>query len=134
MKTLKTLTLLFTLAIPAFADLTNVWASADFLNKNNETKIIDIRTPEEWKETGVIKNSHLITFFDRKGNFDLPKFLKELDGTVHKGERFAIICLTGSRTREVGRFLAYEKGYNVINLGGGIAKLISEGYPLTKPQ
>jgi len=29
--------------------------------------IIDIRLPEEWRETGVIKGSHRITFFNAGG-------------------------------------------------------------------
>ncbi len=33
--------------------------------------VVDVRTPEEWRATGVIPDSHLITFFDQRGNYDL---------------------------------------------------------------
>ena len=33
--------------------------------------VVDIRTPEEWRATGVIKGSHLLTFFDAQGSYDL---------------------------------------------------------------
>ena len=39
--------------------------------------VIDIRTEVEWHETGVISNSHPLTFFDKDGNeirlFDDPE-------------------------------------------------------------
>jgi len=45
-------------------------------------KIIDIRTKPEWIETGIIKGSILITFFDEKGQYDAAKFLSQLDSKI----------------------------------------------------
>jgi rhodanese-related sulfurtransferase len=117
--------ILFT-ATTLMAQLQNVWVTPDFLKK--DIKIIDIRTPGEWKETGIVKGAYTIMFFDEKGKFDLPKFLSKLDKVVKKGEQFALICRTGSRTAEISKFLSSELGYNVINLGGGMMKLMHEGY------
>lgn len=110
----------------ASAELQNVWVTQDFL-KNN-IKIIDIRTPGEWVETGIVKDSYPIMFFNEQGQYDIPKFLAQLNAVVKKGEKFAIICRTGSRTSMVGDFLGREMGYDVINLAGGIQKLMQEGY------
>lgn len=93
-------------------------------------KIIDIRTKQEWKETGIVKDSILITFFDNIGRYDTDKFLKELDTHVNKDEQFAIICRTGNRTTSVGNFLS-DFGYNVINLQGGVVSLSNQGYKFT---
>ena len=92
------------------------------------TKIIDIRTPGEWMQTGIVAGSYPIMFFDEQGRFDVEGFLKQLNSVVKKDEQFAIICRTGSRTAEVGSFLGNRLGYHVINLAGGIQKLMQEGY------
>ena len=117
---------LLLLATSLFAELQNVWVTKDFLNKN--IKIIDIRTPAEWRETGIVKGSIPIMFFDEQGNYDVPKFLKDLNKVVKKDEQFALICRVGSRTGMVSEFLSKDMGYKVINLKGGMMKLISEGY------
>jgi rhodanese-related sulfurtransferase len=122
----KIIITLLLLATSLMAELTNVWATPDFTEKN--IKIIDIRTPAEWKETGVVKDSYTIMFFDEKGNFDVESFLKQLNMAVKKDEQFALICRVGSRTGMVSEFLSEKLGYNVINLKGGIMKMIHEGY------
>ena len=113
-------------ATSLFAELKQEWATEKFLQKN--IKVIDIRTPAEWRETGIVKGSYPIMFFDEQGNYDVPKFLKALDKVVKKDEQFALICRVGSRTGMVSEFLANKLGYKVIDLKGGIMKLISEGY------
>jgi len=100
-----------------------------FSNKN--LTIIDIRTEAEWIETGIVKNSHLITFFDEKGSYNIPKFMSELSKVTKKGVPFALICRTGSRTRLVSDFLD-KNGYRVINLLGGIMYAKSTGVKLVK--
>ena len=109
-----------------FAELHNVWITPEFLHKN--IKIVDIRTPTEWKETGIIQGSYTIMFYDERGNFDVESFLKQLDKIVKKDESFALMCRVGSRTGVVSEFLSNKFGYKVINLKGGIMKIIKEGY------
>lgn len=108
------------------AELTQVWATPQFVEK--KMKIIDIRTPAEWKETGIVEGSYTIMFFDEKGNFNLEIFLRQLDMVVKKDEPFALICRVGSRTGMVSEFLSERLGYKVTNLKGGIMKMIYEGY------
>jgi len=108
------------------AELTQVWSTPGFADKG--IKIIDIRTPAEWKETGIVKDSYTIMFFDEKGDFNLENFLRQLNMAVKKDEQFALICRVGSRTGMVTEFLSEKLGYKVINLKGGIMKMIHEGY------
>ena len=108
------------------AELHQVWATPQFVENN--MKIIDIRTPAEWRETGIVKGSYTIMFFDEKGNFNVEIFLKQLDMVVKKDEPFALICRVGSRTGMVSEFLSERLGYKVTNLKGGIMKMIHEGY------
>jgi len=108
------------------AELQQVWSTPAFADKN--IKIIDIRTPAEWIETGIVKDSYTIMFFDERGDFSVENFLKQLNMAVKKDEQFALICRVGSRTGMVSEFLSEKLGYKVINLKGGIMKMIQEGY------
>lgn len=105
----------------------NIWASPELIESLN-IKIIDIRTPFEWNQTGIVEGSHTLTFFDSMGRYDIKKFTEELDKIVNKDEKFAVICRTGSRTSQVASLLNQHYGYNAVNLKGGIMKLIGEGY------
>ena len=108
------------------AELQQVWATPQFADKN--IKIIDIRTPAEWKETGIVKGSYTIMFFNEQGDFSVESFLRQLNMVVKKDESFALICRVGSRTGMVSEFLSEKLNYKVINLKGGIMKMIHEGY------
>jgi len=97
---------------------------------DSKIKIIDIRTPAEWKATGVVKGSLPIMFFDENGNYDMNGFLAELNKKVKKNERFAVICNSGNRSKVLGTYLGKQLGYNVIDLDGGIQYAIGKKMPL----
>jgi len=84
--------------------------------------IIDIRTPSEWKQTGVIPNALKITFFTKKGIN--PKFLYQLQkNNISKTSKFAIICRTGHRSKIATKILK-DNGYiHTIDLEGGMFRL-----------
>lgn len=111
------LALLF-LSVSLFAELKNEYISKDLLNSN--TPIVDIRTPPEWRETGLLKGAIPIMFFTQRGDYDIDKFLKELNEKVDTKKPFALICHTGNRTSILAPWLAKEMGYDVINLKGGM--------------
>lgn len=82
--------------------------------------VVDIRTEGEWKESGIIQGAIPITFFNEKGQYDLEKFLAELNAKVDTSKEFALICRSGSRTNMVGKYLSDKLGYKVINIQGGM--------------
>lgn len=92
-------------------------------------KIVDIRTEPEWKQTGIVRGSYTITFFDEKGNYNAQEFLTKLDKVVNKQEPFGLICRTGNRTTTVAKFLKKAGYRNVINLEGGVTKASRNGIP-----
>ena len=120
---LSFLTLLFSSLL--FAELRHMDVSEDIVKSG--MKIIDIRTAPEWKETGLVENSIPITFFNDQGRYDAAAFVAELNKHVKKDREFALICRTGNRTVAVSEFLS-KQGYKVVNLKGGIKRLISQGY------
>jgi rhodanese-related sulfurtransferase len=97
---------------------------------DSKIKIIDIRTPAEWKTTGLVKGSLPIMFFDESGNYDMNGFLAELNKRVKKNERFALICNSGNRSKVLGTYLGKQLGYSVIDLDGGIQYAIGKKMPL----
>lgn len=117
--------------------LTFTTLTADYIRQpidqklvDSKIKIIDIRTPAEWKTTGLVKGSTPIMFFDEQGNYNVDDFLGKLNKVVKKGEKFALICNSGNRTQTVGTFLGKQMGYNVIDLQGGIQYAIGKKIPL----
>jgi rhodanese-related sulfurtransferase len=106
------------LSLSLFADLKNEYITKELLNSN--IPIIDIRTPAEWKETGLLKGAIPIMFFNERGGYNVNAFLKKLNQKVDTSKPFALICRTGSRTSMVSAFLSKELGYKVINLKGGM--------------
>jgi rhodanese-related sulfurtransferase len=124
---LKNLLGLLLLSSVAFAKITNIPVTIEFIEKT-PMKIIDIRTEKEWQRNGIIYGAYLITFFDNSYGYDSKKFLEELNQIVTKDEQFAIICNTGSRTKLISNFLGKKHDYDVVNLVGGMKKLQKEGF------
>ena len=87
---------------------------------DSKIPIVDIRTPAEWKETGLLKGAIPIMFFDQNGKYDIQTFLKELNAKVDTKKEFAIICHTGKRTSMIAPWMSQKLGYKVINLQGGM--------------
>ncbi len=102
--------------------------------KAQGVQIIDIRTPREWNETGVIEGSHLLTFFDERGRYNFPAWLSELNQIVDPDEPFVLVCRTGSRTGLVGRALAEQLNRpGVHHASGGIRQWMRAGNAVYEP-
>ncbi|MDD5401250.1 MAG: rhodanese-like domain-containing protein [Sulfurimonas sp.] len=87
---------------------------------DSKMPIVDIRTPSEWKETGLLQGSIPIMLFDEKGKYDLNDFLQKLNSAIDTKKPFAIICRTGSRTKILASFLSQKMNYEVVNIKSGI--------------
>ncbi len=82
--------------------------------------LIDIRTPPEWKETGVARGAKLLNMLHPQG---APGFTNALLDKV-KGDKnapIALICRTGNRTTQVQRYLQSQGFTNVYNVKEGMA-------------
>ena len=103
-------------------------------NIAHKAVLIDIRRPEEWRQTGIIKGSHLLTFFDKRGNYNVQLWMEQFHKIVKKDQPVILICRTGNRTGMVSRFLDQKLGYKNINhLSRGITQWIKYGNPVVKP-
>jgi rhodanese-related sulfurtransferase len=82
--------------------------------------LIDIRTPPEWKQTGVARNAVLVDMLHPRGAAGFMNAVLEKVG----GDRtapIALICRTGNRTTQVQRFLMAQGFTQVYNVTEGMA-------------
>ena len=117
---------LYILTTQAFAEVKEANNQKIISLMQSGVPIIDIRRAEEWSDTGVIKQSNLLTFFDKQGNHNIDKWLPELKKIVKEGDPVIIICRSGRRSGIVSKFLDEQAYYtNVYNASGGILSWIS---------
>jgi len=86
-------------------------------SKQGSLLIIDIRTPEEWRETGVIPGARRADFY-RGPNALLKSVLEMVDG--NKDAPIALVCHSGSRTIQAQKFLQAQGFTQVYNLREGM--------------
>ena len=120
--------------VPLRAEITLVDSAALERLLERGVPVIDIRTPEEWRETGVIEGSHLLTFFDAQGRYDFRAWLTEFARIASRYEPFALICDSGGRTGLVSQILDTHLGYErVYDVPGGIVRWVMENRPTVEP-
>ena len=82
--------------------------------------LIDIRTPAEWKETGVAKGAMLINMLHPQGASGFAStLLEKVNGD--RNAPIALICRTGNRTTQVQRYLQSVGFTQVYNVKEGMA-------------
>ncbi|MFT5396853.1 MAG: rhodanese-related sulfurtransferase [Gammaproteobacteria bacterium] len=96
--------------------------------------VIDVRTPGEWKQTGIVEGSIPIMFFDEKRQAHPQQWMQQASEFIDPNTSVAIICRTGSRSKAVGDFLVKQHKYqNVYNVTGGIKDWVISGNKTIKP-
>ena len=124
----------FFLSITLFFLLNSTQLFAEFYEVNNEkikillensVPLIDIRTESEWNETGVINSSHLLTFFDKDGNYDFKKWMIEVEEIADENGPVIIMCRSGRRSRIVSNMIIKENNeYLIYHATNGIKSWI----------
>ena len=118
----------------AFAEIVNVNnEQIKELSKNN-IPIVDIRRSSEWDQTGVVPNSILLTFFDKKGNYNLDKWYEQLRLKINEGEPIILICRTGRRTKIIAEMMNKKFDNVIYNAKDGITSWIDEKLITVKPR
>ena len=83
--------------------------------------VIDIRTPMEWKQTGIIKGAHKMMFFAPNGQPDIANWFFELGHLVKsKKDPVLIYCAHANRSKALGKGLEQMGFEHVYELKGGI--------------
>jgi rhodanese-related sulfurtransferase len=119
------------LALNARADVTHIDNEELARLMAAGVPVIDIRTEPEWKETGIVHGSRLMTFFDERGRADPPAWLAKLDGIAKPDQPVILICRTGNRTGVLAKFLDEKVGYRkVYNVRQGIHAWMRDKRPV----
>ena len=114
---------------PPYGNLDNAQLQTMLQDK---VPLYDIRRAEEWRQTGVIQGSQLLTFVDAGGRVK-PDFLNRFTSAVGKDDAVILICRTGNRTSTLARYLVEQMGYTqVFNVRHGITRWISDDRPIKK--
>ena len=117
----------------AFAEIVNVNNNQiKELSKNN-IPIIDIRRSSEWQQTGVVPKSILLTFFDKKGNYNFDKWYDDLSVKINSDKPIILICRTGRRTRIIAEMMDKKFDNVIYNAKNGITSWIKENNITVKP-
>lgn len=101
----------------------NVLNANELIEKNSTNpnfELIDVRTPNEYKE-GHLKNSILLPLDE------IYKWSETLD----KKKEYLIYCRSGGRSGVACNFLK-EKGINAINMEGGILEWEEKEFTIEK--
>ena len=125
---------LFLFTSQVFAEVKEVDNDEIIALMQSGVPIIDIRRADEWHDTGIIKQSELLTFFDKQGNHDIEKWMSELKKVANTSDAVIIICRSGGRSRVVANLLDQEANYsNVYDATNGILSWINSKNKTVKP-
>ena len=90
------------------------------LAAEGDLTLIDIRTPEEWRHTGVASGARLVNMVHPGGTEGFVRdILAQVDGDPDAP--IGLICRTGNRTTHVQRVLASHGFSRIYNITEGMA-------------
>ena len=112
-------------ASSAFAKIATLGATPENIKtlEDGNAQIIDVRTPAEWQETGVIKGAKLVTLIDDEQK--VQEALKEAG--VDLAKPVAFVCKSGRRSMHAARLVDSDER-DVTSLDGGMSELIKKGF------
>ncbi len=110
------------------ADETSIISAEEALKRSEEGElmIIDVRSPGEWRQTGIPRGAETVTIHNRSG---VTGFMAELKETVgpDKDQPVAFICASGVRSsaaEQIMRGLGYT---NIMNIREGMLGNAEDG-------
>jgi rhodanese-related sulfurtransferase len=118
--------------IPVAADdlATVTVQQAEALRKDG-IRILDVRRSEEWRETGIVPGSILVTAFDAEGRLN-SAFLQSVRQQTDSTQPLMLICRSGNRSAKISTLLQQAGYAHLYNVAGGIHAWQSEGLPVER--
>jgi rhodanese-related sulfurtransferase len=131
--------IIFIFLLTCFAK-SNVFAETIDINNDeikklikNNVPIVDIRTSDEWNQTGVIPNSILLTFFKKNGTYNFETWHKELGYVIDTNKPYVLICRSGRRTKIISQMINNKSGNTIYNAKYGINSWMQSNLKTVKP-
>lgn len=116
------LTLLFFVGFSLAYENLNSQAFYNIIQKEKDIILLDVRTPQEYKEDGHIPGSILIPIQV------LPQNIKQLE--QFKNKKILVYCRSGNRSAIASKYLEQNGFKNVYNLKSGIIDWKKQGFPI----
>ncbi len=118
----------------SFSDLSSEEMTTYITEGEGDVVVIDVRTPQEWAQTGIIASSQPIMYFDDHFAPHKSEFLSQLSQVVNgnKNKTIILICRSGQRSKLVAGILEREGYTKVFNHKNGILEWLAENRPVTK--
>ena len=118
------------------------FVNAEVININNnelsnliekEIKIIDVRTQNEWKSTGIIKGSFLMSLLNKNKKFIFKDWYKMFNNDFGRDKSIIFICASGVRSNYISHLVKKKKPDLIVyNLKKGINYWIRSGYKIQR--
>ncbi|MGO4908154.1 rhodanese-like domain-containing protein [Pseudorhodobacter sp. W20_MBD10_FR17] len=89
--------------------------------------LVDIRTPAEWKESGVVDGALLVTYSTPDA------FMAAVKPHLKPGQKLGLICQAGNRSSRAAQQVAPLVEGVVVDIAGGMGRVLGEGYKPVRP-
>ena len=121
-------------ALMAHAEIVNIDNAELARLSASGVPVVDVRTEGEWKESGVLAGSKLITFFDEAGRSNPPQWLEKLKSVTKPEQPVIVVCRSGRRSLAVAQYLSDQAGYKTVyNVSKGMNSWLGEGRQVVPP-
>ena len=98
-----------------------------------EIKIIDVRTQNEWKSTGIIKGSFLVSLLNKNKKFIFEDWFAMFENNFGKNKSIIFICASGIRSNYISHLVKKKKpDLKIYNLKKGINDWIRSGNKISR--
>ena len=98
-----------------------------------EIKIIDVRTQNEWRSTGIIRGSVLISLLDKNNKFIFENWYRAFNKKLNKDKSIIFICAAGVRSNYISHLVKRRKpDLKIYNLKKGINNWIRSGKKISR--
>jgi rhodanese-related sulfurtransferase len=89
--------------------------------------LVDIRTPAEWKDSGVVEGALLVTYSTPDA------FMAAIRPHLKPGQKLGLICEAGYRSSRAAQQIAPLVEGPVVDIAGGMGRVLDEGYQPVRP-
>ena len=127
----KILIILILLSKTTFAEVLDVDNKKLKILLDQNIKLVDIRTVSEWKKTGVIAKSHLLSLVNEKGKYSLQEWYQNFSKIKLGNNSVILICAVGGRSKYIAKILnSIDKSLTIYNVKNGILNWIKNKNPV----
>ncbi len=127
----KLLIIMIFISTNVFAEVINIGNEKLKNLLNQDISIIDVRTKNEWKKSGVIHKSHLISMLDNNGKYSIVNWYNRFSKIKLKNNSVILICAVGGRSHYLAKIInLHNKNMKIYNVKKGIKNWIKYKNPV----